>query len=107
MIIAVDFDDTITEPSEYPIMGKIKPEAVRVLKRLKEAGHALILWTCREGIYLNEAVEALTSCGVQFDRINENYVNTKTRKIIADIYIDDRALGGITDWNSIEKYLIK
>lgn len=106
MIIAVDFDDTITESSEYPIMGKIRPEAVRVLKRLKEAGHILILWTCREGEYLEEAVNALIDNDVYFDCVNENYVSAQTRKIIADLYIDDRALGGITDWNSIEKYLL-
>lgn len=107
MIIAVDFDDTITESAEYPIMGKIRPEAVRVLKRLKEAGHILILWTCREGKYLEEAVNALIDNDVYFDRVNENYISAETRKIIADLYIDDRALGGITDWNSIEKYLLR
>lgn len=106
MIIAIDFDDTITEYSPWPIMGRIKPEAVSVIKKIKKAGHTIILWTCRDGKYLDEAVNALKKEGVEFDYINEFPGVPTSRKVYADIYIDDRALGGIVDWNQIENKLL-
>lgn len=55
MIIAVDFDGTITEPSSKPKTGAIREDVIDVLKRLSK-NHKLILWTCREGQDLEEAV---------------------------------------------------
>ena len=98
--IAVDFDDTITYVNAYPAVGELKPEAIDVLKKLKN-NYTLILWTCREGIYLTEAVNALKENGVEFDYVNE--CPAGSRKVVADVYIDDRAFGGIVDWKIIEK----
>lgn len=103
MIIAIDFDDTITYPSPFPTMGKIKPEAVEVIKELKKK-HTLILWTCREGEWLNEALEALSKHNVEFDYVNE--CPEGSRKVVADIYIDDRAFGGCVDWKIISEKLL-
>ena len=47
MLIAVDFDGTVVEHA-YPDIGEELPHAVEVLKELVEAGHQIILWTCRE-----------------------------------------------------------
>lgn len=103
-VIAIDFDDTITKPSIFPTMGEIRPEAIEVIKMLKER-YILILWTCREGLFLKEAVDALLNCGIKFDYINE--CPQKTRKVVADIYIDDRAFGGCVDWDIIKNELLK
>lgn len=55
LIIAVDFDGTIVE-HKYPAIGEEIPYAFVVLRELQEAGHKLILWTFRDGEYLNDAV---------------------------------------------------
>lgn len=101
--IAVDFDDTITFVNAYPDVGVLRPKAVEVLKKLKEK-YILILWTCREDKYLEDAVNLLKENGVEFDYINE--CPEKSRKVVADVYIDDRAFGGIVDWEIIEKTLL-
>lgn len=106
MIIAVDFDGTIVEHA-YPAIGKPIPFAVDVLKKLQEEEHhRLILWSVREGRLLDEAVEYCRKQGLEFYAVNKNYPEevfdeTTTRKINADIYIDDRNLGGLPDWGVI------
>lgn len=106
MIIAVDFDGTIVE-HRYPEIGEERIFAFHTLKKLQEDGHQLILWTYRSGKELNEAVEYCKRNGVEFYAVNKNYPeevyneNEASRKIIADIYIDDRNLGGIPQWGEI------
>ena len=103
MTIAVDFDGTIVE-HEYPKIGKPIPFAIDVLKKLQyEDHHMLILWTVREGTLLDEAVEYCKNKGLEFYAVNKNFPEETlepgiSRKIVADIYIDDRNLGGIPDW---------
>ena len=65
MIIAVDFDGTIVE-HRYPSIGKEYPFAIETLRKLTEEGHRLILWTVREGQYLDDAVEFCRSRGLEF-----------------------------------------
>ena len=103
MIIAVDFDGTITNINTYPHIGTINDKAIEVLTKLQKNGHKIILWTCRNGDTLDDAVNACKDCGLIFDYINESPHETGSRKIVADIYIDDAVLGGITDWNKIEE----
>ena len=106
MIIAVDFDGTIVE-DEYPNIGKEKRFAFMTLKALQKQGHRLILWTCRTGLSLAEAVEFCRSNGIEFYAVNSNYPEEEfdekqvSRKLIADIYIDDRNLGWIIEWGKI------
>ena len=47
----------------------------------------------------------LKNKGVNIEWINDSPYTTNQRKIIADKYIDDRAFGGITDWDVIEEHL--
>lgn len=63
------------------------------LIKLKAQGHDIILWTCRKDIQLQQAVDWCKELGLEFDAINENpdYVGWKSRKVVADMYIDDRA----------------
>ncbi len=111
MIIAVDFDGTIVE-DRYPKIGKPKRFAFDTLKELQRRGHLLILWTYRTGELLDEAVEFCRKNGVEFYAVNANYPDEvfdpdqSSRKILADIYIDDRNLGGFPGWGAVWQMLI-
>ncbi len=101
MIIAVDFDGTIVEHA-YPRIGKPIPFALDVLKRLQqEDHHQLILWSVREGDLLQEAIDYCAAGGLEFYAANKNYPEEPEplpRKLNADLFIDDRNLGGLRDW---------
>ncbi|MDR2233040.1 MAG: hypothetical protein LBE56_07950 [Tannerella sp.] len=110
MTIAVDFDGTIVE-HEYPKIGKPIPYAFEVLRKLLlEENHKLILWTMREGQLLDEAVEYCEKNGIYFYACNKNYPEEKVedgcpRKLGADLFIDDRNVGGMLDWGTIYKMI--
>ncbi len=109
MIIAVDFDGTIVE-HEYPKIGKTKLFAFETLKALQKQNHTLILWTYRAGKELKAAVDFCKENGVEFYAINSNYPeevfsDSISRKINADVYIDDRNVGGFPGWSEIWQIL--
>jgi hypothetical protein len=110
MTIAVDFDGTIVE-HEYPKIGRPIPFALDVLRKLQqEERHRLILWTMREGRLLQDAIEYCEKNGVYFYAHNKNYPEETyqdgdPRKIGADIFIDDRNIGGLPDWGMIYNIL--
>jgi|GEM_PF-3232634 len=106
MIIAVDFDGTL-HTGEYPYIGAISPYAKKYMKKLKDDGHYLIIWTCREGDTLTEAINWLLSQDIPFDRVNDHELENKaryggkTRKVYAHLYIDDKQVGGLPTWEEI------
>ena len=106
MTIAVDFDGTIVT-HEYPKIGRDIPFAIATLKRLqKDFQVILVLWTVREGRLLDEAVEYCRERGLEFYAVNANYPEEnereqQPRKLKADLFIDDRNLGGLPDWGVI------
>lgn len=105
MIIAVDFDGTIVE-HEYPKIGAPIPFAIETLLKLQEEKHILILWSVREGKLLDEAVQYCEKKGLKFYAANKNYPeedssNPSSRKLNAELFIDDRNLGGLPDWGVI------
>src|SRR5512133_23246 len=107
--IAVDFDGTIVD-HEYPAIGKEKLFAFQTLKELDRLGACLILWTIRTGSELDEAVEFCRKNGVEFYAVNKNYPeevfdNSVSRKINADIYIDDKNVGGFPGWSGVWQIL--
>lgn len=107
--IAVDFDGTIVE-HEYPEIGKEKLFAFQTLKELDKMGARLILWTFRTGKELDDAVEFCRKNGIEFYAVNKNYPEemfdeTVSRKINADIYIDDKNIGGFPGWSEIWQLL--
>lgn len=110
MIIAVDFDGTVVE-HEYPRIGKVKLFAFETLKELQKQNHRLILWTYRSGKELDEAVEFCKKNGVEFFAVNKNYPEevfdkeSMSRKINADVFIDDRNIGGFLGWSKIWQIL--
>ena len=119
-IIAVDFDGTIVSHM-YPKIGVENPNAIRVLKKLIEQGHQLILWTMRSGVELQQAVDWCAERGITFWGINRNPLQaewTDSPKAYAPIYIDDAALGCPTlfdkatnrpmvNWRDVEAILVR
>lgn len=109
-VIAVDFDGTIVE-HKYPDIGKEMLFAFDTLKALQNKGHKLILWTFRTGKPLEEAVEYCRKNGVEFYAVNKNYPEEKfdpetmSRKIEANIFIDDRNVGGFPGWSKVWQML--
>ena len=104
--IAVDFDGTIVE-HKYPEIGKEILFAFDTLRALQKQRHQLILWTFRSGRELDEAVEYCRSNGIEFYAVNKSYPEEEfdeyesSRKIDADIFIDDRNIGGLPGWGEI------
>lgn len=106
-IIAIDFDGTITKENKYPAIGEFREGAKETINRLAK-NNCIVIWTCREGKELQNAVESLQSAGITYDYVNESpcdELNPKMRKIIADLYIDDRGYGAVIDWKQIDKDL--
>jgi hypothetical protein len=106
MTIAIDFDGTIVTHA-YPAIGKPIPFAIETLKQLQQVDHhQLILWSCREGELLQEAVDYCRQRGLEFYAVNSNFPDEpadgrSARKLTADLFIDDRNLGGLPDWGVI------
>ncbi len=106
-IIAIDFDGTIVK-DEYPNIGPPQLFAFETMKKMQQQGYRLILWTLREGKKLEEAVAFCKSKGIEFYAINKNYAeetvtDNTIRKIHADIFIDDRNVGGFIGWGKIHQ----
>ncbi len=104
LTLAIDFDGTIVE-DEYPKIGKPMLFAFQTLLKLQEDGHRLILWTYRSGKKLTEAVDFCRENGIEFYAVNESYdkesLENISRKINADIFIDDRNIGGFIGWGEV------
>ena len=101
MVIAVDFDGTIVEHA-YPEIGRPIPFAIDTLLQLQKDNHKLILWSVREGELLQNAIDYCAERGLYFYAANANYPGEErenaSRKLGADLFIDDRNLGGLPDW---------
>lgn len=109
LTIAVDFDGTIVE-DEYPKIGKPLLFAFDTLKKLQNKGHRLILWTYRCGKELDEAVTFCKEQGITFYAVNKSFPEEEfdpkySRKINADVFIDDRNFGGLLGWGEIYQKL--
>ena len=114
MIIAIDFDGTLCERA-WPNIGAEKPRVVRMAKELRAAGNKLILWTCREGERLKEALEWCADRELYFDAVNDNIpelvklYDCNSRKVSADMYIDDKSMNELEalqmhEYQMIEAY---
>ena len=95
-IIAVDFDGTLCTDC-FPKIGQPNTALIELLKGLRRQGRKIILWTCRCGKQLEEAVEWCRKRELEFDAVNENLpeiiekYGSDGRKIYADVYIDDKS----------------
>lgn len=94
-IIAVDFDGTLCE-NKYPEIGEPNMELIDFLMSCQLNGDKVILWTCRNEEQTKAAVDWCSERGLVFDAVNENLPEIitefggDTRKIFANVYIDDR-----------------
>lgn len=115
--VAIDFDGTIAV-TEYPHIVSAVPEALAFIGECRRLGVAVILWTCRTGEHLTDAVAWCGSQGIAFDAVNENLpdwieawenlfpgIPADCRKVCASKYIDDRANSGI-DWGKLHEWLV-
>lgn len=114
--VAIDFDGTLAY-TDFPTILEPIPEAIEFVKQCNQAGVAVILWTCRTGHHLNEAVAWCKEHDLELNAVNNNLddwvgefytkyptVHPDGRKVAADLYIDDKALGGI-DWDKAFEWL--
>lgn len=94
-ILAIDFDGTLCF-SEWPNLGPPNTELIKLLNKKQELGDKLILWTCRTGDALIEAIQWCELQGLKFDAVNSNIPEVirlygrDSRKVTADLYIDDK-----------------
>lgn len=116
--IAVDFDGTCVE-HEYPHMGAEAEGAAEVLRELAANGCKLILYTMRSGVLLEKAVQWFKERNIPLYGINENPDQnwSDSRKVYANLYIDDSALGcplrfvdgaarPVVDWQGVRRQLV-
>jgi len=97
LVIAVDFDGTLCK-HKYPDIGEPNTKLINNLKELVIKKHQLILWTCRDGVVLDEAVAWCKEQGLKLSAVNEDidsvkkslFGREKSCKVFADIYLDDR-----------------
>lgn len=95
--IAVDFDGCLCT-KKWPDIGDPNLDAIHELISRKAQGDRIILWTCRSGKQLEDAVLWCLNYGLKFDAVNENlpehieFFGSDTRKIYANEYWDDRAV---------------
>lgn len=112
LILCVDFDGTIVQDAfpniGEPRQGRFHRTFLEDLIYLQKKGHKIILWTCREGEHLEQAVAFCKERGLEFDAVNDDLDEVKqkytdkleiwrasgrARKVFANYYIDDRAVG--------------
>ena len=95
VIFAIDFDGTLCV-DRYPAIGVPREDVIAAVVAAQGAGDRLILWTCRVGSRLEEAVAWSAAQGLVFDAVNDNLPDmiarygNNCRKVFADGYIDDR-----------------
>lgn len=110
MILAIDFDGTL-HMGHFPEIGIPMPYAIEKMKQLKADGHYIIINTCRSNGDLLEAVNWMLEKGIPFDRVNDNHPdgivrhNNNSRKVHADVYVDDKQVGGLPMWQDVYKYI--
>ena len=97
--IAIDFDGTLCyQDAPYPEIGSPRLAVIEAAKRRRSAGCGLILWTCREGKALEQAIQWCHEYGLDFDVVNDSLPDwkeaygTNPRKIGATEYWDDKSV---------------
>lgn len=111
--IVVDFDGTLAEDHKFPDMGDPMPGAVKAMKKLKDAGFEIVIFTCRlnrihgtrEVEKQREAIkEWLERYEVPYDRIDEG----EDGKPFAKFYIDNKNLEyrGGNDWERLTSRIL-
>lgn len=107
-IIAVDFDGILFTNNAYPKIGKPIKENIKYIRQMIAKGNRIILFTCREGKPLREAVQACLKQGIIFTAINDQdpmakilWKDKSSSKVYADFYLDDKAVNNIKTLNQL------
>lgn len=105
MIIAVDFDGVLCK-NKFPEIGEPNYEIISAIRELIDIGHEVVLWTTRNGDELTSAVDWCGDRGLHFCNVNgpapsnekeyRDKYPTQSRKIYADVYIDDHNVEFLT-----------
>ena len=105
MIIAVDFDGILCE-NNFPDIGKPNYNIISLVRQLIDKGHEVVLWTTRNGEELDKACHWCSDYGLHFCNVNvpapsnlkefKDKYPTESRKVYADVYIDDHAIEFMT-----------
>jgi hypothetical protein len=115
LVILIDFDNTIVV-ERYPNVGEPVSGAKDTINWLYDLGHTIIIWSCREGKYQDDAIDYLVEEGIHFHYFNQNCPERikeygwDSRKIGCDLMIDDRsifskAMGDVVDWEFVRDTL--
>lgn len=107
MIVLIDFDGTIVDNC-FPLLGDLKENVVDAIKFIHDDLNCeTILWTCRSGKYLDEAINVCVQNNIPIDYVNENsptmiklFPENDCRKVYGDIVIDDHNIDAKIDWFS-------
>lgn len=115
MIIAVDFDGVLAEDA-FPEIGAPNYQNISLVRQLIDLGHEVILWTSRAGAELENAVRWCDDRGLHFCAVNDNAPSNiakykqkypdGTRKVYADVYIDDHSLSCIAESRTSSNWII-
>ena len=110
-IIAVDFDDTITEYRPYPEPAPLRKEARKYLEKLHKKGYRIVLWTARVNELYDEAynkcIKDFEMPFIEKDSLTKGLIHGSSGKLVASFYIDDKSVPGKLNWRKIYKYIIK
>ena len=100
-VIALDFDGTLFQ-NAWPDIGAPNLKVIHDALAVQENGADLVLWTCREGDLLEQALAACREHGLEFAAVNDSTPEwkeawgTAPRKIGATEYWDDRAVNPVS-----------
>ncbi len=107
-VLAIDFDGTIADDSNFPVIGEMKKGAREAIEKLSEK-YEIVINSCRTSKKfrskpdyqkrVSEMIEWLKEHKVKYDRINMG----DEGKIVAKVYIDNRAIRFEDNWNKILK----
>lgn len=101
-VIAVDFDGTLCK-DRWPNIGEPYGEVINECIRRQADGDKIILWTCRSGALLDDALLWCLNRGLKFDAVNDNLAENiekyknNCRKVWADEYWDDKNVLVVSD----------
>ncbi len=112
MILAVDFDGTVVE-HRFPEIGQEIPGAIRTIQDLHEAGHKILIWTCRTlarpAPGIEEMIAWLKRTDGPYDAMNYNMFGASFYSmpiVYGDVYLDDKNFGGFHGWDEVRKQFL-
>lgn len=98
--IAIDFDGCICT-NAFPNIGAPNRSVIDKAIAEQAAGAGLILWTCREGELLQQALDACAQWGLHFDAVNESLPSWIAAFGTAPERLEHPSIGMTVPWLSV------